>query len=44
MKSTQPTLRSLEARIAPSTFTVTNLFDSGAGSLRDALAKASDAL
>ena len=33
-------LRCLEDRTTPATFTVTNLFDAGAGSLRDAIGKA----
>jgi hypothetical protein len=40
MKSAKPRVEILESRIAPATFTVTTLADSGAGSLRDALAKA----
>jgi hypothetical protein len=36
-----PRLESLEDRTQPSTFTVTNLLDSGAGSLRAAIAEAS---
>jgi hypothetical protein len=40
MNSAKPSLEALESRVAPATFTVTTLADSGAGSLRDALAKA----
>ena len=40
MKKIIPNLQALEARLAPSTFTVTTLADALAGSLRDALAQA----
>jgi hypothetical protein len=40
MNFTKPRLEALESRVAPATFTVTTLADSGTGSLRDALAKA----
>jgi hypothetical protein len=40
MKSAKPRVEILESRVAPATFTVTTLADAGAGSLRDALAKA----
>jgi predicted outer membrane repeat protein len=40
MKSAKPRIEILESRVVPSTFTVTTLADAGAGSLRDALAKA----
>jgi predicted outer membrane repeat protein len=40
MKSVKPRMEILESRVAPATFTVTTLADSGAGSLRDTLAKA----
>src|SRR5438874_2103771 len=36
----RPLLRALEDRIAPATFTVTNIGDAGAGSLRDAISQA----
>ena len=38
----RPTLEALEDRWVPSTLTVLNNHDSGAGSLRDALTKAKD--
>jgi hypothetical protein len=40
MNSAKPRIEILESRVAPATFTVTTLADSGTGSLRDALAKA----
>jgi predicted outer membrane repeat protein len=43
MKHTHMAIESLEARIAPATFVVTSLADSGAGSLREAITKANDA-
>src|SRR5262249_41692755 len=44
MNFTKPRVEALESRVAPATFTVTSLADSGAGSLRDALAKADNRL
>lgn len=43
MKASVSSIELLEARIAPAAFTVTSLADSGAGSLRDAVAKANAA-
>src|SRR5437764_615666 len=36
----RPTLEALETRLVPATYTVTNTNDTGAGSLRDAVAQA----
>lgn len=44
MKRNVSSIELLEARIAPATFTVTTLADSGAGSLRDAIAQANGAV
>jgi predicted outer membrane repeat protein len=44
MKHTHTVIESLEPRIAPATFVVTSLADSGAGSLREAITLANDAL
>jgi hypothetical protein len=43
MKHTHTVIESLEPRIAPATFVVTSLADSGAGSLREAITLANDA-